>query len=64
VPAEVRGSGKARLAVLCGGVAIVLCHAANIPLGELATVHAEFDEAGSRSACVASARRQNREPRS
>src|SRR4029453_2340415 len=38
--AEDRGGGRAQLGVLRGADAIVLCHAANVPLAELATVRA------------------------
>src|SRR5215510_14812215 len=44
--AEDRGGGKALLGVLRGADAIVLCHAANTPLAELATVRAELEAAG------------------
>jgi small GTP-binding protein len=44
--AEDRGGGKALLAVLRGADAIVLCHAANMPLSELVTVRAELAAAG------------------
>jgi len=44
--AEDRGGGKALLGVLRGADAIVLCHAANMPLSELATVRAELEAAG------------------
>jgi small GTP-binding protein len=42
---EDRGGGKALLGVLRGTDAIVLCHAANMALAELATVRAELDAA-------------------
>jgi hypothetical protein len=44
--AEDRGGGKALLGVLRGADAIVLCHAASMPLAELATVRAELEAAG------------------
>jgi small GTP-binding protein len=44
--AEDRGGGKALLGVLRGADAIVLCHPANVPLAELATVRAELEAAG------------------
>src|SRR5690242_18846517 len=44
--AEHRGGGKALLAVLRGADAIVLCHAANMPVAELATIRAELEAAG------------------
>jgi small GTP-binding protein len=44
--AEDRGGGKALLGVLRGADAIVLCHAANAPLAELAMVRAELEAAG------------------
>ena len=44
--AEDRGGGKALLGVLRGADAIVLCHAADVPLAELATVRAELEAAG------------------
>ncbi len=44
--AEDRGGGKALLGVLRGADAIVLCHAANTPVAELATVRAELEAAG------------------
>src|SRR6476660_9981257 len=44
--AKDRGGGKALLGVLRGADAIVLCHAANMPLSELATVRAELEAAG------------------
>ncbi len=43
---EDRGGGKALLGVLRGADAMVLCHAANMPLDELATVRAELELAG------------------
>src|SRR4029077_5078251 len=44
--AEDRGGGKALLGVLRGADAIVLCHAANMPLSELAPVRAELEASG------------------
>src|SRR6476619_5368588 len=44
--AEDRGGGRALLGVLRGADAIVLCHAANMPLAELTTVRAELEAAG------------------
>ena len=44
--AEDRGGGKALLGVLRGADAIVLCHAANMLLSELAAVRAELEVAG------------------
>src|SRR6478736_5553495 len=44
--AKDRGGGKALLGVLRGADAIVLCHAVNMPLSELATVRAELEAAG------------------
>src|SRR5262245_11698710 len=44
--ADDRGGGKALLGVLRGTDALVLCHAADAPLAELATVRAELEAAG------------------
>jgi small GTP-binding protein len=44
--AEDRGGGKALLGVLRGADAMVLCHAANTPVGDLATIRAELEAAG------------------
>jgi small GTP-binding protein len=44
--AEDRGGGKALLGVLRGADAMVLCHAVDMPLGELATIRAELEAAG------------------
>ena len=44
--ADDRGGGKALLGVLRGADAMVLCHAATMPLGELATIRAELEAAG------------------
>jgi small GTP-binding protein len=44
--AEDRGGGKALLGVLRGADAMVLCHAADAPLGELETIRAELEAAG------------------
>jgi small GTP-binding protein len=44
--AEDRGGGKALLGVLRGADAMVLCHAANMPIGELATIRGELELAG------------------
>ncbi|HEV2590664.1 MAG TPA: GTPase [Gaiellaceae bacterium] len=44
--AEDRGGGKALLGVLRGADAMVLCHAANMPLGELVTIRCELEAAG------------------
>jgi len=44
--AEDRGGGKALLGVLRGADAIVLCHAANTSVAELAAVRAELEAAG------------------
>jgi small GTP-binding protein len=44
--AEDRGGGKALLGVLRGADAMVLCHAANMPLAELATIRSELELAG------------------
>jgi small GTP-binding protein len=44
--AEDRGGGKALLGVLRSADAMVLCHAANRPLGELAAISAELKAAG------------------
>src|SRR3954468_11370201 len=44
--AEDRGGGRALLGVLRGADAMVLCHAANMPLGDLATIRAELEAAG------------------
>lgn len=41
-----RGGGKALLGVLRGADAMVLCHAAEAPLGELETIRAELEAAG------------------
>src|SRR5262249_39064299 len=43
--AEDRGGGKALLGVLRGADAIVLCHAANMPLADLTTIRAELEAA-------------------
>lgn len=44
--ADDRGGGKALLGVLRGADAIVLCHAADAPFAELATIRAELETAG------------------
>jgi small GTP-binding protein len=44
--AEDRGGGRALLGVLRGADAMVLCHAANMPLAELRTVRGELEAAG------------------
>ena len=44
--AEDRGGGRALLGVLRGADAMVLCHAANMPLGELRTIRSELESAG------------------
>src|SRR3954466_9922057 len=44
--AEDRGGGRALLGVLRGADAMVLCHAADSPLGELATIRSELEAAG------------------
>ena len=44
--AEDRGGGRALLGVLRGADAMVLCHAANMPFAELATIRAELEAAG------------------
>jgi small GTP-binding protein len=44
--AEDRGGGRALLGVLRGADAMVLCHAADMPPGELATIRAELEAAG------------------
>lgn len=43
---EDRGGGKALLGVLRGADAMVLCHAANMPLAALATIRGELELAG------------------
>jgi small GTP-binding protein len=43
---EDRGGGRALLGVLRGADAMVLCHAANMPLDELRTIRAELEAAG------------------
>jgi len=43
---EDRGGGRALLGVLRGADAMVLCHAADVPLAELATIRSELDAAG------------------
>src|SRR3954451_23996313 len=43
--AEDRGGGRALLGVLRSADAMVLCHAANMPIGELATIRAELEAA-------------------
>jgi small GTP-binding protein len=44
--ADDRGGGKALLGVLRGADAMVLCHPADAPIAELATIRAELDAAG------------------
>jgi ribosome-interacting GTPase 1 len=44
--AEDRGGGRALLGVLRGADAMVLCHAADAPLAELATIRSELEAAG------------------
>ncbi len=44
--AEDRGGGRALLGVLRGADAMVLCHAADMPLGELVTIRSELEAAG------------------
>jgi len=44
--AEDRGGGRALLGVLRGADAMVLCHAADMPLDELATIRGELEAAG------------------
>jgi small GTP-binding protein len=41
-----RGGGRALLGVLRGADAMVLCHAADMPLGELSTIRGELEAAG------------------
>ena len=41
-----RGGGRALLGVLRGADAMVLCHAADMPLGELRTIRGELEAAG------------------
>src|SRR5581483_3100896 len=44
--ADDRGGGKALLGVVRGADAMVLCHAADMPLAELVTIRAELEAAG------------------